>query len=353
MKHLLVLFTIILLQFNAYAQSTYEVTGTVKNAKGEKMPGATVFMAGSEKITSTNSDGDFRFSVVSPGNYQLVINTLGYESLKQSVTVNNKDETVTVTLSEKHIMLDEVIIGDKKALARHLKTFTKYFIGDNENGKACTIVNPQILEFSTVKNILKATTSDFLIIDNNNLGYRVKYLLKSFTYDSKKEITLYDGDCIFEHLKGTPEQEAIWDVNRRKAYDGSLMHYLRSIYTNTTRKEGFLIYKIVSPYTPFVIESLPIPSEQIIKRPDSNFMVFKLSMRFYVLYDKKKAEKIYRPDFVRNITIDDMTGTGSVFMIDSPIDRRGNYGDYKKILIQGFWGRKRIGDQLPLEYQPK
>jgi hypothetical protein len=353
MKQLLVLFAIILSQFNTYAQGTYSVSGTVKNTKGEKIQAATVFMAGSEKITATDENGNFRFATISPGTYQVVVNILGYTSVKQNVIVTDKDETIDLILTEKQIILDEVIIGDKNALARHLKTFTKYFIGDNANGKACKIINPQVIEFSTVKNILKATTPDFLIIENNNLGYRIKYLLKSFTYDSHKEVTLYDGDCLFEPLKGTAEQDAIWNVNRQKAYEGSLMHYLRSVYANTARKEGFLIYKIVSPFVPFVIESLPIPSEQIIKRPDSNFMVFKLSTRFYVLYDKKKALKEDRPEMVRDITIDDMTGTGSVFMVDSPVDRRGSYADYKKVLIQGFWGRQRIGDQLPLEYQPK
>jgi hypothetical protein len=354
MKQLLVLFAIVIVQLNTYAQSTYGVNGTVKNAKGEKIQAATVFMAGSEKITSTDKDGNFRFTTVSPGTYQVVVNILGYASSKQNVIVKDRDETVELTLSEKQIMLDEVLVGDKKGQAKHLKTFIKYFIGDNENGRACKILNPQVLEFSTIKNTLKATTADFLIIDNNNLGYRIKYLLKSFTYDSSKEVTLYEGDCLFEPLTGTPEQQVIWDKNRQNAYEGSLMHYLRSLYANTARTEGFLIYKIVSPFFPLVYESLPIPSEQLIKRPDSNFMVFRTNTRFYILYDKKKANKVDKPEMVRDVTLDDLSGTtGSIFMVDSPIDRRGSYADYKKILIQGFWGRKRIGDQLPLEYVSK
>ncbi|MCC8426761.1 carboxypeptidase-like regulatory domain-containing protein [Mucilaginibacter sp. UR6-11] len=353
MKKILALFVFVLFQLNTYAQHTYTITGTVKNSKGEKIQSATVFIAGSEKITITDGQGYFKFNTIAAGTYQLVVNMLGYASAKQNVIVKDKSETVELTLGEKEILLGEVVIGDKSIREKHLKTFVKYFMGQSDNAKYCKIINPELLEFSTAKSILKATTSDFLIIENSTLGYRIKYLLKLFQYDHSKDVTNYEGDCIFEQLNGTPQQQLTWQKNRKEAYEGSLMHYLRSLYAGTSRKEGFLVYKILSPFFPLVIESIPIVAEQIVKHPDSTLMVFRYNkMRFYVLFDKKKAAKEDGRNMVSDITLENLDYTGSIFMTDAQIDRRGSYSDYKTLLIQGFWGRKRIADQLPLEYVP-
>jgi hypothetical protein len=352
MKYLLVLLVLMFVRLNADGQGAYTITGTVKNSKGEKIQSATVFIGGSEKITSTDEQGHFKFNAIASGTYQVVVNMLGYASAKRNIIVKDKPENVELTLGEKQIVLGEVIIGDKAIRAKHIKTFIKYFMGQSDNAKYCKIINPELLEFSTVQSTLKATTPDFLIIENPALGYRVKYLLKNFQYDHAADVTNYEGDCIFEPLTGTAEQQALWKKNRRDAYDGSLMHYLRALHAGKSREEGFLVYKILSPVFPLVIESIPIVAEQIVKRPDSNLMVLRYNTtRFYILYDKKKAAKDDDRK-AREIVMDNLDDTGSIFLTDAQIDKRGSYSDYKKLLIQGFWGRKRIADQLPLEYQP-
>ncbi|WP_429382505.1 carboxypeptidase-like regulatory domain-containing protein [Mucilaginibacter sp. UYCu711] len=353
MKNILALLVFILLQLNIYAQGTYSISGTVKNGNGELMESATVFLAGSEKVVATNAQGAFRFNGISPGTYQVVITMIGYTSAKQNIIVQNKSESLNLILGYKQIVLDEVVIGDKGAREKHFKRFVTYFMGETRNAKACKILNPDVIEFTTYKGVLQATSSDFLIIENPNLGYRVKYLLKKFSDNNATGVTLYDGDSVFEPLTGTEEQQKLWTKNRRAAYEGSLMHYLRSLYAGTSRKEGFLVYKITSPFLPLSIESIPIYAEQMIRRPDSNFFSFKVSARFYVLYDKKKAAKEDRSS-VSTILMDYLDNTGSIFKLDTDtkVDKRGSYSDYKDKLIQNFWGRQRVGDQLPLEYVP-
>jgi hypothetical protein len=352
MKNILTLLAFVLLQLNIHAQETYSISGTVKNGKGELMESATVFLAGSEKVTATDKDGVFKFNGISPGTYQVVITMIGYTSAKQNVIVQNKPETVNMVLGEKQIVLNEVIIGDKGARAKHLKTFIKYFMGESSNAKACKIINPDVIEFSTTKGVLMATTPDFLVIENSNLGYRIKYLLKNFSYKTAMDVTLYDGDCIFEQLAGTAEQQAKWSKNRKATYEGSLMHYLRSLFTNTAHTEGFLTYVISGNSYPITINPNEVPTEQIIKHLDSNFIAFKYKYRFYTIFDKKKAAKLMTMTDATTEFIDDLPSNASIFLVDSQIDRRGSYADYKTLLIQGAWGRKRLGDQLPLEYLP-
>ncbi|MBC7399868.1 MAG: carboxypeptidase regulatory-like domain-containing protein, partial [Mucilaginibacter sp.] len=98
MKNILALLAFILLQLNIYAQDTYSISGTVKNAKGELMESATVFLAGSEKVVATNKEGTFKFNGISSGTYQVVITMVGYTSAKQNVIVQNKPETVSMVL---------------------------------------------------------------------------------------------------------------------------------------------------------------------------------------------------------------------------------------------------------------
>jgi hypothetical protein len=358
MKNIFTILAFIFLQLNSYGQGTYTVSGTVKSAAGEKIKSATVFIAGSQKITMTNAEGEYKFNGVSSGTYQLVINMLGYVSIKQNVIVNDKSEVLNLTLGEKQIVLNEVVIGgtQKKQQEQeksYLKMFIKKFMGESANAKACKILNPELIEFSTSKGILKAATYDFLEIENVNLGYHVKYLLKTFEYDEKRDITYYDGDCVFENLDGTAEQKAIWTANRKKTYEGSLMHFLRSIYANTSRQEGFLVYLTRNDVFPLTIGPNPVVAEQIIKHVDNNFITFRFKKRLYIIYDKKKAAKedkiIDDPSWI----VSDLPDNASIFMVNSQIDRRGSYADFGGLLIQGAWVKKRIGEQLPLEYAPE
>src|SRR5207244_4162040 len=112
----------------------------------------------------------------------------------------------------------------------------------------------------------------FLIIENNNLGYKVKYLLDNFQFNEVQHITYYGGDCIFEAMQGTPAQQAAWAKNRKLAYEGSLMHYLRSLYAGTSRKEGFLVYDLWNDKLPIIIGIAPVVAEDILRRPDSTMV---------------------------------------------------------------------------------
>ncbi|MES2428561.1 MAG: carboxypeptidase-like regulatory domain-containing protein [Bacteroidota bacterium] len=352
MKSIFALLAIVLLQLNIYGQDAYTISGIVKNAKGEPIESATIFLAGSEKVMPTNVLGRFIFQNVSPGTYQVVVNMLGYTSFKQNVILKTRSEILDFTLKEKQILINEVIIGDKDAQAKHLKTFLKYFMGQSANAKACKILNPEIIEFSTSNGFLKATTEDFLIIENNNLGYKVKYLLNNFQFNKVQHITYYGGNCILEQMQGTPTREAVWDKNRKLAYEGSLMHYLRSLYAGTSRKEGFLVYDLWSDEIPIRISVAPIVAEDIVRRPDSTMMVFNNGQtKYYIVYDKKKAAREDKPDN-RTKQLDVLDDTGSMFRTDAQIDSRGSYSDNKLLSIEGYWGSKRIGDQLPFEYDP-
>lgn len=338
----------------AEAQSSLSISGNVKNAKGEAIEAATVFINGSKQITKTDQQGDFILQNVGSGTYQLVINMIGYSSIKQNVVIQAQAVKLNITLLEKQIALSEVVIGNGSQRAQQIKTFIKNFLGESANAKSCSILNTDLLEFTTRQTLLEATTNDFLIIENKSLGYKIRYLLRNFRFNSGTGITSYDGESLFENLDGSAAQQELWKVNRRKAYDGSFMHYLRALYANTTRKEGFMTYTITNNVEPLKLDPTPVDMEQFLFTVDSNFVELKFKRRLYIFHDEKKAAVADQATKEESIT-QSMGKEGSImrlFLENAILDKKGSYVDYRSFYIQGYWGKKRLGDQLPFEYQP-
>ena len=78
-----------------------------------------------------------------------------------------------------------------------------------------------------------------MIIENKALGYRIYYQLETFKYDFKNHYSLYTGYPFFQPMKGGTARQRQWDKKRSKAYYGSLMHFMRSVYRNRIVEEGF------------------------------------------------------------------------------------------------------------------
>ena len=163
MKLFILTILIILAHFNSKAQDNFSISGAVLNEKGEPLQAATVFLDRSQKITKTNDNGIFKFSGISPGTYQVVVNLLGYSSLKQNVLIQNQSVTVKIILQEKQIALREVIIGNDAQRKAHSKLFIENFLGQSDNARNCKVLNTQVIDFATRQNLLFATSEDFLI----------------------------------------------------------------------------------------------------------------------------------------------------------------------------------------------
>ncbi len=96
-----------------------------------------------------------------------------------------------------------------------------------------------------------ASSSDFLKIENEALGYRIKYLLTYFKMDNRLSANFhldYKGSVFFEEMVGTPSQERRWQKRRREVYEGSIMHFLRAAVKNDIEKDGFRVQQVLANY---------------------------------------------------------------------------------------------------------
>lgn len=81
------------------------ISGTVKDSKGEPLPGVTIVIKGTTQGTSTNIDGQFSLANV-PADATLVISFVGMKA--QEIAVGNQT-TFNIVLEEEAIGLEEVV----------------------------------------------------------------------------------------------------------------------------------------------------------------------------------------------------------------------------------------------------
>lgn len=104
LRQLMFLALMALCTSSAFAQK--QVSGTVVDATGEAIIGASVIVKGTSTGTVTDFDGNFTIKDV-PSNGSLVVSYVGYTT--QTVSVAGKN-TIKVTLQEDRQLLDEVVV---------------------------------------------------------------------------------------------------------------------------------------------------------------------------------------------------------------------------------------------------
>ncbi|MEO8147899.1 MAG: TonB-dependent receptor [Bacteroidia bacterium] len=113
------------LLLTSIASAQFSINGTVHDASLNKpLPNANVIIENSFTSTVTNSEGKFELKNLKQVNYQIRISYLGYDSYQQKISLN-ENVTLTILLSRKAILQDEVAVSATKADANSAMTFTE------------------------------------------------------------------------------------------------------------------------------------------------------------------------------------------------------------------------------------
>lgn len=337
------------------AQEKYSINGTVKSGKDSGLPGATIFLDGTEKKTYSNEKGEFKLDGLLPGTYQLTVHFVGYNAVKQNVIIVDKAITLKIDLKPSEETLQEVVITSPESISKYLGLFLRNFLGDTKNGNSCRISNPELIRFSENGAFVTAKTNDFLEIVNDNLGYKIKYLLRDFRINRITSVTSYTGECVYENLKGTSSDEERWAEQREKAYHGSFLHFMRSLYNHTTEKDGFSCRFLIDQNMITQRLSDKVEMEKLTKFDKKQLLVLRFLLPLYVEYLPSNQVNASEENSAVSAYKKFKDGKGSIlkpYLDNALIDKKGSLVDYKSFLIQMNWGAKRIGDQLPYEYVP-
>jgi hypothetical protein len=234
------------------------VSGVVQDSvTHEPLAFSSVFLANTTLGVTTNEQGQFSFDKVPRGSYDIVGSYVGYRLSKQHITVGTVPQTVKLELASSGPKLDEVVVKASAHAADDYRRFADIFVGQSINSKQCRITNPGDVDvaYSDSTKELTAKADNYLQVENQALGYRVKYYGLRFAHDaSEGGGTISDSQVVFEEM--TPKDNAQrqqWAAARAAAYYGSLTHFLKSVRENRLKPEGFLAQQVkVTPNRRYV-----------------------------------------------------------------------------------------------------
>lgn len=320
MKKIYVSLFVLLVVQTLYAQ--YRVSGKVVFAADNRpVAAASVFFSNTSMGTVSAADGSFTISNIPSGNYDLIISYVGYETVLKTVSITNSHtENILIALKPKPKVMEEVVVGgyEKQSWERWGRFFTEQFIGSGRWGDNCILENHEKIEFRFYKkpNILKAFSDEELVIMNKNLGYRIRYQLEKFEYDFKKEMLYYEGYPLFEDMESNRAgKKRRWAAARNKAYHGSMMHFMRSLYRNKLAEEGFEIRRLVKTpnYEKKRIQQL-YKAQILQNRPDGITMVLPVGPKDSSRYYEKVLQQNDWNDYYTPYTI---SGDSIAYALDS------------------------------------
>jgi len=334
----------------------FTMTGkVVDSTTKEPLFGASVFAQNTTSGTTTNREGEFSLSLKS-GGYELIVSYTGYQSKEIRIS-NNDNNPLQIEMTKAEKAMEEVVIRSsnevKDGWDKYGKFFLENFIGSTPNAQQCTLQNPEAVHFYYYKKSekLKVLATEPIVISNMALGYNLRYQLDSFMYYYKTQVSSYRGYCFFSEMDSNFAQQRIWSANRKKAYDGSKLQFMRSYYDSTLNEDGYEIALLDSAYDKR-FDAIKNPYDTTYYGVyDSTHEVEVYYPRKISITYKKKPETEYLKKFKLPLNVGSQISY--IDLLDAiEIKENGYFYDQKDWVSQGYWSWKNLADLLPYDYIP-
>jgi hypothetical protein len=400
---------ILFLLFSSTVFSQPVIKGTViASATGLPVAGSSVFINNTSRGTTADRNGYFELGNIPAGKYELIISSVGYETSAYSFNSEQLPLKLRIELQLKVKELQNVTVEPsvEEGWDKWGKLFTDNFIGQAPNAGHCKIKNEQAIRFRYFKksNRVIAFSDEPIIIENKTLGYRIKYQLEEFEVNFKTRASFFAGYPLFEDLDNDrKEPRQRWKKNRDKAYYGSLMHFMHSLYNDSLQQQGFevrrmvkitdaerervkKIYERTRVITTNGASGVPSGSlrpvspdsmayyEQVMSRKDINeiygknlltadSLVIKTDGAYkfifftdylyvtyknefedaeYLTYHGERRSRTYQRSYITLPNLNPIL-----------IDVNGNYTPPQEVLSMAYWGwSEKMADCLPIDYKP-
>ncbi len=365
----LICFVCILLFQSSIALATEEKGLLLDKLTNQPIAGASVFINASGIGTITASDGTFdlsKFIEAQFGHPVLTIAAMGYKTTTYNLA-NSKDALVIYLIPlVRELQTVTVKAAEKNGWEKYGKDFIESFLSYSDFSKLCTIENPEVLKFyyDRKNNVLNVVARKPLIIQNKALGYKITYWLESFEHNFNTRILSYSGLTYYEDLirpNKRKAQAAKWLSNRATAYQGSVMHFVRSVHEGTLASSGFIVRRLdkvegsrKGRYNNVVDPKILVESD--FSDTIENQKIIQFPKYLYVLYDKEleelpyliKLEPFKKPIPAPQTSIVQLVGTNAV-----EIFANGHLEPAIAFFLDGYWSYEKLDKLLPLDYKVK
>jgi hypothetical protein len=399
-------FIVLLSCFSVAAQQT--IRGRVVNeTSGNGISGCSVFITNTSKGTVSDNSGNFVLNDVPPGKHDLVISSIGYETNVFSFSQADLPMQVKVEMRIKVKELENVTMEPsvEEGWDKWGRTFMSNFVGNTPNSMQCRIKNEKAIRFRYYKksNRLIAYCDEPLLLENKALGYLLSYQLENFEVSFKDGSVSYLGYSLFtESGKEGSSPKAKWVKSREKAYYGSIMHFMRSLYENRLLENGFEVRRMQripnqekervkkaysaarrtrkDSLTGSMILDYELPADtmnyyQIVMKQDNNMDLIGssiLTADSLILLVKDGYKVMHYEDYIY-VTFKNELEDGDYLLTQYPtrsatfqrsfvilldekiitLDKSGNYYNPQHFFTAGYWGwDEKMSNSLPLDYEP-
>ncbi len=339
---------------------------------------ANVFLSNTTLGAATDTTGQFVIHNVPLGTYDLVVTMIGYDNQVRKISASHLEDA-----GLEFNMKPAVIKGEKlevtaerpKQWKKDLKQFKSLFFGKSRNAKKCKILNPEVLDFEKdkEKNLFKAIAQSALEIENESLGYHIKFYLETFEFANEKIIHTKGTALFFELTPKNDKEKKKWAKNRLKAYRGSMRHFLVSLMSGRLKGEGFYMRNILRPskYMDDYFADNIFPEDILQEGLQSHEKELFFQDYLRVVYDQENEPVEYEQESQRTVSTRRSRGYPFRSRLDNNIHERNDYqiswlkmnglvpvkcndlgiiDEPKALRTFGFWAWERFGDELPLDY---
>jgi CarboxypepD_reg-like domain len=395
----------LLLTLSALSQRT--INGVVVNAtSGEPIAGSSIFISNTSKGTVSDRQGNFELTDVPIGKQDLVVSSVGYETFAYSFTAEQLPLKLKVQLNLKVRELQNVTVEPsvEEGWEKWGKTFTENFIGSTPNATLCSIKNQKDIHFRYYRksNRVIAYSDQPIVVINKALGYSIHFQLEDFEVNFSAGTTQYFGYPYFEDMGNGNDVKKKWRRNRETAFNGSVMHFMRSIFNNTLAENGFEVHRMVREMNleKERVKNVYRTRQQISHDPKTRTMTVNIGPSGPTdsteYYNRILNQKDYTDVYGRDLIVADSLLTGAegsykiIFFKDylyvtykkeledkeflafhregraptfqrshiwlvtqSPvsIDANGSYFPPQEVFTMGYWAwNEKLADTLPIDY---
>lgn len=399
-------FFIFLVLFTISSFSQIVIKGTVFEQNGP-LENVAVYLNNTMLGTTTDENGEFSISVKS-GQYDLIVSYLGFKKINYSLNTATYSKPLVFALVEDDEMLNEIII--KKTVydeewKHNLAVFKTEFLGKTALAKDCEILNPEVLyfEYNSKVQILTAFARKPIQLKHKGLGYSIIYELEHFKRTS--EYVTYLGYSRYKELKGGKRKQKRWQKNRLKAYNGSPVHFFKSLLKDEFTAEGFIVNqfkRVPNPERPTELEikaareliklnrntKFVIPSKDAkpttaldaawitvrkAKLPKSTDYLYKSQLQkddiittingafklsfennISIVYKNELEEMGYITRNIFSKKREPTFQTSSLIPMEKNIyvDKTGVLVNPLAVFNEGYWSYEKFANSLPLDYNP-
>jgi len=392
-------FTLIFL--SSFSQK--RIYGKVTDENNLPLEGASVYINNTTIGNSTDTNGEFVLNV-KEGAHELIISYISNKTIRYSLNTNSFVKPLLFKLKPEDNLLNEVVLKKPKydeEWKSNLVIFKRAFFGKTKMAEECDIINPKVLyfEFNRKTGELTAEVKEPLIIKHKGLGYLITFDLVEFSLKNNR--LFFSGYTRYSNLKKSIRKK--WKRNRLEAFNGSQMHFLRSLTSKQLKKNGFIVNQFrreLNTERPsekeikFAKELLQLQGNTISTLKKTKPPLTQLDSALVIMENSKKPKYI---DYLykRNISEEHMYSsnknvsfldfenyltviytkepeeenyligmfgkrkkaigmqTSNIVLINgkSMIDKSGVLINPKAMYVEGYWGFESFANMLPTDYQ--